>query len=928
MNIVIKKVKFKTLVIIVNIILVVLFQSVYVDVNMNRLEEYAQNTKEESVHTYHSYLCDNFSACMYEVDMLRSFIRRNYLTNYVKPYLNLKDEEYVKKYKTAVGVAMQQLSVSGNMVRDFIIFGENFNQKNLYCDVQERKMNETLLPSQDALLKIGLDGILHTNLGYLVKCTEDELNKVKLEIAEGEERDAILNFIQYLKDEYIVCDYIDNRLVVIRLQRDYIEEKFRLEGNNKFLVYHSSGRPVLCFNMDETYAEELLEDISFDTAYYENEEYSYSVSQNLYGKLGVVTEYEDDNGYISFINSKYVYILFAAVSVLISFLCSQLFSARVFKKIKFLHTTIKKQAKSDALEFMDVSRDKLTFSKRILLTFMSSGLLSLLAVSMGMNAMIEWETRAVVEKLGNQLAVNYANEYAIHYERYNSVSTVKIEKLLQEFKKDSADGNEELIREFEDNFYYETTFLPEYSYAFITGNNDEIIYQTVYSSQEQLATELIRSAISKAEELRHSETQGVLVPVDDLLSGRQSLAFVKDVYYNGTNKGTLVIISDMPEQAADGEESTLLTDFVIVNQENRMIVGDALAYNRQLAGKKEKFDANEEILYSIDESTMDYIGKAVVLTYYRFYVNQIRAIQYTNLLWTLMIAAVCVVATFLLRRILVKPFNMLIASMNATPEQGYRSIPEQFTIDEVDAIAVAYNKMMGRMETLVEESVRKEAERNELEILQAQTEFKMLEQQMNPHFLFNTLECVNLLAFRTGEKNISKIVQSLSMILRYAISRETKVKVRREIQVLESYIEIQRFRFGDKISIEMDVDESLFELHMIKFVLQPVLENAISHGLANSTGDGKIDIILGCYESGLEFRIRDNGLGMSEEKLQELRESLHSQVEQVQENREGGIGLRNVCRRIDLYYKGEGDFIVNSVEGEGTEVVLRLPFDL
>lgn len=928
MNIAIKKVKFKTLVVVVNIILVVLFQSVYVNVNMNRLGEYAQNTKVESIQTYHSYLCDNFSACMYEVDMLRSFIGRNHLSNYTQSYLNLKDEAYVQELTAEMKQMVQQLSVSGNVIRDFIIFGENFNQKNLYCDVRKRQIVEERIPSEDVLSKVGLDGIMHTNLGYLVRCTEQALSEVNTGAVEGEERESVLSLIEYLKNEYVVCDYLSGRLVVIRLQRDYIEEKFRLEGNNKFLVYHSSGRPVLCFNADETYAEELLEDISFDTAYYENDEYSYSISQNLYGKLGVVTEYEDDNGYISFINSKYVYILFAAVSVLISFLCLQLFSARVFKKIKFLHTTIKKQAKSDALEFMDVSRDKLTFSKRILLTFMSSSLISLLVVSMGMNAMIEWETRALVEKLGNQLAINYANEYAIHYERYNSVSTVKIEKLLQEFKKDSADGNVELIREFEDNFYYETTFLPEYSYAFITGNNDEIIYQTVYSSQEQLATELIRSAMSKAEALRHSKTQGVLVPIDDLLSGRQSLAFVKEVYYNGTNKGTLVIVSDMPEQAADGEESTLLTDFVIVDRENRMIVGDAPAYNRQLSGKKEKFDANEEILYSIDESTMDYIGKAVVLTYYRFYVNQIRAIQYTNLLWTLMIAAVCVVATFLLRRILVKPFNILIASMNATPEQGYRSIPEKFSIDEVDAIAVAYNKMMGRMETLVEESVRKEAERSELEILQAQTEFKMLEQQVNPHFLFNTLECVNLLAFRTGEKNISKIVQSLSMILRYAISRETKVKVRREMQVLESYIEIQRFRFGDKISIEMDVDESLFELHMIKFVLQPVLENAISHGMANSTGDGKIDIILGCYESGLEFRIRDNGVGISEEKLQELRESLHSQVEQVQENREGGIGLRNVCRRIDLYYKGEGDFIVNSVEGEGTEVILRLPFDL
>lgn len=194
--------------------------------------------------------------------------------------------------------------------------------------------------------------------------------------------------------------------------------------------------------------------------------------------------------------------------------------------------------------------------------------------------------------------------------------------------------------------------------------------------------------------------------------------------------------------------------------------------------------------------------------------------------------------------------------------------------------------------------------------------------------LINTLECVNLLAIRSGEKSISKIIQSLSMILRYAIGRETKVKVKREIQVLESYIEIQRFRFGDRISIELDVDESLFELNMIKFVLQPILENAISHGVAKLTEGGKIEIVLGCYESGLEFRIRDNGVGMSEDKLQKLRDSLSSNTEDTEQRREGGIGLRNVYRRIALYYKGEGDFVVNSAEGQGTEVIVRLPFDI
>lgn len=922
-----KKVKFRTLVIAVNIILVIIFQSVYIHVNMKRIGDYAQKAEVKAFETYHSYLCDNFSACMYEVDMLRSFIERSSLSRFVSSYVNLLDESDAEKKILEIEQKVQQLSVSGNVVSDFIIFGDNFNQKNLYCDVQERKLNETRIPSKDLLSKVGLDGIMHTNLGYMVQCTEEQLDKVNIESIDGQEREAVENLIQYLRDEYIVCDYIGGSFAVIRLDKEYIEEKFQLEENNKFIVYHSDGRPVLYFNTDASYVSNLLSEVTFDEDYYADNEYSYSISHNLYGKLNVVTQHKDDNGYFSFANSKYVYILFVGSSVLIAFACLYLFSNRLFKKIDFLHSAIKRQTRSDHFRFIDVGEKNLTFSKRILLTLIGSSLISFIFVFLVMNFMIERETRDVVEKLGKQFSRNYANECMIHYERYNSISTMKIEKFLQEFSKENESGKTELTREFEENFYYETTFLPGYLYAFIVDSSNEVLYQTVFSSQKQVPGELIRSAITKAKKLEQFEHQGVFVPVKDLLSGKQAVAFVKSIHSADENKGTIVIVSDVPQPPIASDDSTIVTDFLITDKEDKVIIGKASLYDEKIVSAKETFDANNKIIYSVDESTVDCIGKSVVLTYYNFYVNQIRAIQYLNLIWSLFIAGVCVVATFLLRRILVGPFSILIASMNETPENGYQSIPEDFAIDEVDAIAVAYNKMMGRMETLVKESIRKEAQRSELEVLQAQTEFKMLEQQMNPHFLFNTLECVNLLAIRSGEERISKIVKSLSMILRYAISRETKVKVRREIQVLESYIEIQSFRFGDKISIEMDVDESLFELNMIKFVLQPILENAISHGVANVTG-GKIEIILKCYESGLEFRIRDNGIGMSEQKLQELRQSLHSKTEDKQRGQEGGIGLRNVYRRIALYYHGKGEFAVNSLEGEGTEVIVRLPFDV
>ena len=920
-----KKVKFRTLVMVVNIILVVVFQSVFLHMNMKRINDYTRKAESEAFAAYHSYLCDNFRACMYEVDMLRSFISRNQLYRFVSDYVNLLDESVAGRRISETEEMIQQLSVSGNVIRDFIIFGDNFNQKNLFCNVQERKLNTTLIPSKDVLIKVGLDGIMHTNLGYLMRCTGEQLEKVQIEGVDGQDREAVENLVEYLKDEYIICDYTNKSLMVIRLNKEYVEEKFQLGENNKFIVYYSDGRPVLYFNTDEAYASKLLNEGNFDKDYYEDNKYYYNVSHNLYGKLNVITEHKNDNEYFSLRNRKFIYILFIGVSILFAFGCLYLFSDRLFKKIDFLYATIKRQTRSEYFKFMDVEKKSMTFSKRIFFTLVGSSLLSLLFAFVVMNSLVERETRDVVEKLGKQYVRNYASECMIHYERYNSISTAKIERFLREF---SEENKSELTREFEEKFYYETTFLPEYLYAFIVDNNNEVLYQTVFSSLNQVSNERIRDVMMKAKKMKAFESQGVIVPTDDFLSGKQVVAFVKNICCEGVSKGAVVIISEVPQKPVDSDDSTIVTDFLITDRENKVIVGKASLYDEKLINTKEMFDADNKIVYFVDESTVDCIGKSVVLVYYNFYVNQIRAIQYSNLVWALVIAGVCIVTTFLLRKILVRPFSMLIANMNETPKNGYQLIPENFAIDEVDAIAVAYNKMMGRMESLVEESIRKEAQRSELEVLQAQTEFKMLEQQMNPHFLFNTLECVNLLAIHSGEESISKIVKSLSIILRYAISRETSVKVRREIQVLESYIEIQSFRFGDKISMEMDVDESLLEINMIKFVLQPILENAISHGMANLNEGGKIKIVLGCYESGLEFRIQDNGIGMSKEKLQELRESLYSKTEDIQQRKEGGIGLKNVYRRIALYYKGKGEFIVNSSEGKGTEVIVRLPFEV
>ena len=204
MSIVTKKVKFRTLVIMANIILVVLFQSVYININMKRLRDYAQSAETEEFQTYHTYLSDNFSACMYEVDMLRSFIERNRLNDFISSYLNLIDTAEAEIKVAEMNHTLKNLSISDNIIRDFIVFGDNFNQKSIFCDVSERKLNETEILPEDMHLVLGVDGILHTNMGYLVKCNAEQFEEIDIHSVPQRDREAAEFLLNNLKDEYIV----------------------------------------------------------------------------------------------------------------------------------------------------------------------------------------------------------------------------------------------------------------------------------------------------------------------------------------------------------------------------------------------------------------------------------------------------------------------------------------------------------------------------------------------------------------------------------------------------------------------------------------------------------------------------------------------------------------------------------------------------
>ena len=206
----------------------------------------------------------------------------------------------------------------------------------------------------------------------------------------------------------------------------------------------------------------------------------------------------------------------------------------------------------------------------------------------------------------------------------------------------------------------------------------------------------------------------------------------------------------------------------------------------------------------------------------------------------------------------------------------------------------------------------------------ANLELKLLQAQINPHFLYNTLDNIIWLAEDGRKEEVEDITASLSQFFRTALSGGMDfIKIRDELSHIEAYLHIQRQRYRDILSYEIDVPESMMEYLIIKMTLQPIVENALYHGIKNKRGGGKI-IISGREEPGrICLTVKDDGIGMKEDELLRLKKIISGEVRPLADNT--GFGMSNVAERMRLNYGTRCGIDVTSVYSEGTEVKIHIP---
>jgi len=266
----------------------------------------------------------------------------------------------------------------------------------------------------------------------------------------------------------------------------------------------------------------------------------------------------------------------------------------------------------------------------------------------------------------------------------------------------------------------------------------------------------------------------------------------------------------------------------------------------------------------------------------------------------------CIVWYFILTRI-TKPLKELACTMSSVGEGNMYVKYESDREDEIGLVANSFNYMMDKMHTLFNNLLDEQ--------------YKVLQAQINPHFLYNTLNSIRWMAIIHGANNIKDVTDALSRLIMKSMNKNGQfTTVEEEINSLKDYIYIQKIRYNNSFDVEIDIQDEVLKCQCIRFILQPQVENAIFHGLEPKQGFGLIKVSARLEDNHIRFEIWDNGVGMSREQIRRLL------TEDSNKDRGlSGIGVRNVNDRIKMIYGKQYGIEIESKPGEYTCVRITIP---
>ncbi|WP_160643659.1 cache domain-containing sensor histidine kinase [Chengkuizengella marina] len=354
------------------------------------------------------------------------------------------------------------------------------------------------------------------------------------------------------------------------------------------------------------------------------------------------------------------------------------------------------------------------------------------------------------------------------------------------------------------------------------------------------------------------------------------------------------------------------------------LIPTKFSLNGKFISEKSDFDGVESIVSSYRLRLNDMVGgdwHLISVTSWAFLTEETNSI----LKWIAFITSFCIISALLYNlffvRGIVQSIIRIIKAMRQVEKGNLKVIVEEKGNDERTVLARGFNHLNQRIQFLIEEVKQEQYRKNKAELM-------LMQAQIKPHFLFNTLESINALAIQNEGKKVSHMVQRLGNILRISFQEMEEIQIKQEIEHVRSYLEIQKFRFIDHFDYEFDISEKIFDSRILKLTLQPFVENSIQHGFERAEQKGKIRIVGRIEKNYIAIYIEDNGKGIPNEILEkfqygkDLKLNQHPYVIH-------GLGIKNVAERVRIHYGiPYGIFICSDENGTTIKCVIPLDKDV
>lgn len=292
------------------------------------------------------------------------------------------------------------------------------------------------------------------------------------------------------------------------------------------------------------------------------------------------------------------------------------------------------------------------------------------------------------------------------------------------------------------------------------------------------------------------------------------------------------------------------------------------------------------------------------------------------LLWSAILSGIMfAVLSYYLSLLITSPIKRLTRVIQKGKIGNPKENPDIYFNREVNQLNVKYNQMVREINHLIKSVYEKE-------LMKSKSEIKALHSQIHPHFLFNTLDSLYWAHICKGEQELAGIVSRLADLFRYSIQSSGDdgfVWVEEELEQVRRYADIMKMRWHDRVQVIIEDYPGAASLRIPKLTIQPLVENAMIHGIEPMESGGKITLRIGEADGVISFIIEDNGVGMSADRLQEIRGRLANKLNIEFISGGNGIGMFNVCKLIQLHYGEQYGLSIDSVPDEGTTVMLRIP---